>query len=201
MSCPGRKPERRCPSCGCLVHASAFHVQEKLTTFYVGESVLGWDKANKAGNMVHVFHSLAFYGLWFISLLIDQLSPLRLHSDDLRKSHELPRLSVPGLTFLRRRSLHKAQAALRSFSGHATAGSKCLSLLIRWKLQRPAEHCWMRLWTGVGTTTLVALATPASAAAAISAASECSPDGPLYWPALPPLAHLCHGHSKALWRL
>ena len=50
----GKRPSKRCPSCGCLVHASAFHIQEKLTTFYVGESVLGWDKANFAGNMVRM---------------------------------------------------------------------------------------------------------------------------------------------------
>ena len=48
----GKRPSKRCPSCGCLVHADAFHEQEGLTTFYVGESVLGWDKANHAGNMV-----------------------------------------------------------------------------------------------------------------------------------------------------
>jgi len=50
--CAGKRPDERCPSCGCLVHATAFHSQERLTTFYVGESVLGWDKANHAGNMV-----------------------------------------------------------------------------------------------------------------------------------------------------
>ena len=49
----GRNPEKRCPSCAVLVHTSAFHIQEKLTSFYVGESVLGWDKANEAGNMVN----------------------------------------------------------------------------------------------------------------------------------------------------
>ena len=39
---------RRCISCETLVSTQAFHRKDALTTFLVGESVLGWPKAHAA---------------------------------------------------------------------------------------------------------------------------------------------------------
>ena len=39
---------RRCYSCESLVSSHAFHRKDMLTTFLVGESVLGWPKAHAA---------------------------------------------------------------------------------------------------------------------------------------------------------
>ena len=45
---PGDPVTRRCLSCETLVSTQAFHQKDKLTTFLVGESVLGWPKAHAA---------------------------------------------------------------------------------------------------------------------------------------------------------
>ncbi len=39
---------RRCINCETLVSTQAFHRKDALTTFLVGESVLGWPKAHAA---------------------------------------------------------------------------------------------------------------------------------------------------------
>ena len=44
---------RRCISCETLVSTQAFHRKDALTTFLVGESVLGWPKAHAALKKVH----------------------------------------------------------------------------------------------------------------------------------------------------
>lgn len=44
----GKPPKMRCPYCETFVHESAFHEQDKLTAFFVGETVLSWEKAYKA---------------------------------------------------------------------------------------------------------------------------------------------------------
>ncbi|BDA44896.1 hypothetical protein COCOBI_06-3740 [Coccomyxa sp. Obi] len=38
----------RCPCCEAFVSEAAFHKKDLLTTFFVGEGVLGWPKAHKA---------------------------------------------------------------------------------------------------------------------------------------------------------
>ena len=43
----------RCPCCEAFVSEAAFHSKDSLTTFLVGEGVLGWPKAHKAFKMVH----------------------------------------------------------------------------------------------------------------------------------------------------
>ena len=46
--CPGEPVTRRCVNCEALVSTQAFHRKDTLTTFLVGESVLGWPKAHAA---------------------------------------------------------------------------------------------------------------------------------------------------------
>lgn len=46
--CPGEPVTRRCINCEALVSTQAFHRKDILTTFLVGESVLGWPKAHAA---------------------------------------------------------------------------------------------------------------------------------------------------------
>ena len=46
--CPGDPVTRRCINCETLVSNQAFHRKDILTTFLVGESVLGWPKAHAA---------------------------------------------------------------------------------------------------------------------------------------------------------
>jgi len=48
----GEKVAMRCPCCEAFVSEAAFHKKDLLTTFIVGEGVLGWSKAHKALKMV-----------------------------------------------------------------------------------------------------------------------------------------------------
>ena len=48
MLLPGQVVRYRCPCCEAYVSAGAWHVKDRLTTFLVGESVLGWPKAARA---------------------------------------------------------------------------------------------------------------------------------------------------------
>ena len=41
----GQLPNMQCPVCGSFVHEEAFHGQDSLTTFIVGEDVLRWNQA------------------------------------------------------------------------------------------------------------------------------------------------------------
>ena len=45
---PGQVVGYRCPCCETCVGAGAWHSKDRLTTFLVGESVLGWPKAARA---------------------------------------------------------------------------------------------------------------------------------------------------------
>ena len=47
---------RRCINCETLVSTQAFHKKDILTTFLVGESVLGWPKAHAALKQVLPMH-------------------------------------------------------------------------------------------------------------------------------------------------
>lgn len=49
---PGEQVSMRCPCCEAFVSNAAFHNKDLLTTFLVGEGVLGWPKAHKALKMV-----------------------------------------------------------------------------------------------------------------------------------------------------
>ena len=42
----------RCPCCEAFVSEAAFHKKDLLTTFFVGEGVLGWPKAHRALKLV-----------------------------------------------------------------------------------------------------------------------------------------------------
>ena len=55
----GLSPGHRCPVCDANVHETAFHTQDKLTTFVVGESVLDWPKAYKAIEQVQALCTCA----------------------------------------------------------------------------------------------------------------------------------------------
>ncbi|KAK9840507.1 hypothetical protein WJX74_011000 [Apatococcus lobatus] len=51
FSAAGQPPNMRCPVCGSFVHEAAFHGQDSLTTFIVGEQVLRWNQAVMALEM------------------------------------------------------------------------------------------------------------------------------------------------------